>query len=79
MAGVAPGVPARVFFADYGAQPTLALSRRELRGLEVPVAVIDGPAPPGVRARGGDALAGLLPRSRRGGAEDPAAAVRALL
>ena len=77
--GVAADVPARVFFADYGAQPTLALSRRELRGLDVPVAVIDGPAAPGYVRAAGDALAGLLPRSRRGGAEDPAAAVRALL
>ena len=76
---MASDVPARVFFADYGAQPTLPLSRRELRGLEVPVAVIDGPAAPGYVRAAGDALAALLPRSRRGGAEDPAAAVRALL
>jgi len=77
--GAAPGVSARVFFADYGAQATLALSRRELRGIEVPVAVLDGPAAPEHVRAAGDALAALLPHARRGGAEDPAAALMALL
>jgi pimeloyl-ACP methyl ester carboxylesterase len=75
----ATGVPAHVFFADYGAQATLALSRRELRTIEAPVAILDGPAAPEHVRAAGDALAAVLPRARRGGAEDPVAAVRALL
>ncbi|MFN8205271.1 MAG: alpha/beta hydrolase [Solirubrobacteraceae bacterium] len=75
----AAGVPPQVFFADYGAQATLALSRRELRGIAAPVAVLDGPAAPAHVRAAGDALAALLAGARRGGTEDPAAAVRALL
>jgi len=68
----------RAFFADYGGQATLPLSRRELRALNVPAAVLssDG-APAHVRAAA-DALARLLPDARRGGAEDVAASVRGL-
>ncbi|HEY8584078.1 MAG TPA: alpha/beta fold hydrolase [Capillimicrobium sp.] len=69
----------RAFFADFGGQATLALSRRELRALDAPVAILDGPgAPHHVRAAA-DALAALLPGARRAGAEPPADAARALL
>jgi pimeloyl-ACP methyl ester carboxylesterase len=70
---------ARAFFADYGGQTTLALTRRELRGLDVPVAVLDGPDGPAHLRSAADALAGLLPDARRAGAEAPAEAITALL
>ncbi len=74
----APASP-RAFFADFGGQSTLPLTRRGLRGIEVPAAVIDGPAaPPHVRAAG-DAVARLLPGARRRGAEAPAESVRSLM
>jgi pimeloyl-ACP methyl ester carboxylesterase len=69
---------AAAFFADYGGQATLPLTRRGLRGLTVPLVVLDGAeASAHVRAAG-DAVAGLVPAARRGGAEDLAEAVAAL-
>ncbi len=70
---------ARAFFADFGGQATLALARRELRAIAVPIAVLDGPGAPAHVRAAGDALAGRLPSARRGGEEDPADAVRGLL
>jgi pimeloyl-ACP methyl ester carboxylesterase len=70
---------ARGFFADYGGQASLPLSRRDLRAIEVPVAVLDSPhAAPHARAAS-DAVARLLPAARRGGVEDVAQALAALL
>jgi pimeloyl-ACP methyl ester carboxylesterase len=69
----------RAFFADFGGQATLPLSRRELRGLDVPVIVLDGAGAPAHVRAAGDALAALLPAARRGGAEAPAEALRSLL
>lgn len=66
-------------FADYAALASLPLLRRELRRIELPVLVLDGPAPPPRARAAGDALAQLLPRAQRRGAEDPAAAVGELL
>jgi pimeloyl-ACP methyl ester carboxylesterase len=67
------------FFADYGGQATLALTRRDLRGLDVPVVVLDPPrAPAHVRAAG-DAVAALVGGARRGGEEDVVAAVAGLV
>lgn len=75
----AAGVPARAFFADYGAQATLPLTRRELRAIDAPVAVLDGAGALAHVRAAGDALAALVPGARRGGEEDPAAAALALL
>jgi pimeloyl-ACP methyl ester carboxylesterase len=68
---------AAAFFADYGGLATLPLSRRELRAIRAPVAIVDSPhAPRHVRAAG-EALAALLPRARR--EADPVTALRAVV
>jgi pimeloyl-ACP methyl ester carboxylesterase len=67
------------FFADYGGQATLALTRRDLRGLDVPVVVLDPPGAPAHVRGAGDAVAALIPEARRAGEEDPAGALAALL
>src|SRR4051795_11827052 len=65
------------FFADYGGQATLPLARKDLRGIAVPVAIVDSPiAPAHVRAAG-DAVAKLIPDARR--ETDVAATIEALL
>jgi pimeloyl-ACP methyl ester carboxylesterase len=67
------------FFADYGGQASLPVTRRELRALDVPLVVLDPPvAPPHLRDAS-DALAALVPGARRGGEEDALAALAALL
>jgi pimeloyl-ACP methyl ester carboxylesterase len=67
------------FFADYGGQATLALTRRDLRGLDVPIVVLDPPGAPAHVRAAGDAVAALIGGVRRGGEEDPAAALAGLL
>lgn len=53
------------FFADYAGQASWSPSRRELRAIEVPVAVVTGlRAPPHVVAAA-DAVAALVPGARR--------------
>ncbi|MBX5441407.1 MAG: alpha/beta hydrolase [Solirubrobacteraceae bacterium] len=75
----APPAAPRAFFADFGGQSTLPLTRRGLREVEAPVVVLDTPtAPPHVRAAA-DALAALLPDADRGTAADPVGAIRALI
>ncbi len=69
----------RAFFADFGGQATLALSRRELRTLATPLVVLDGPAAPDHVRAAGDALAALVPGARRARAQAPADAIAALL
>jgi pimeloyl-ACP methyl ester carboxylesterase len=65
------------FFADWTGLATLSVSRRVLRGLDAPVAVVTtARAPAHVRAAAA-ALLGLLPRATA--ADDVVAAVRALL
>ena len=66
------------FFADYGGQATLPLSRRDLRAIDVPVAVLDSPAAPTHARAASDAVAKLIPGARRD-APDLAAALSALL
>src|SRR4051812_37375978 len=66
------------FFADYGGQATLPLSRRDLRGLEVPVAVLDSAGAPAHARAASDAVARLVPGARRD-AGDLLAVVSALL
>jgi pimeloyl-ACP methyl ester carboxylesterase len=75
-----PPVPPRAFFADFGGQASLELTRRVLSTIAVPVAVLSTPtAPPHVTAAA-DALARLIPEAiREPEITDPAAAVRALL
>jgi pimeloyl-ACP methyl ester carboxylesterase len=70
---------ARAFFADYGGQATLPLSRGDLRAIAVPVAVLDSPRAAAHARAASDAVARLVPGARRGGAEDVADAVAGLL
>ena len=70
----APGA----FFADYGGLATLPISRRELRAVEVEVAILDGPAARAHNTAASDALVRLLPGARRG-RRDVAAEVSTLL
>jgi pimeloyl-ACP methyl ester carboxylesterase len=70
---------ARAFFADWGGQASLPLSRRELRAIDVPVVVLDSAHAPKHARAASDALANLLGDARRGGGEDVAQAVAALL
>jgi pimeloyl-ACP methyl ester carboxylesterase len=70
----APGA----FFADYGGLATLPISRRELRAVEVEVAILDGPAARAHNTAASDALVRLLPGARRGHG-DVAAEVSTLL
>jgi 3-oxoadipate enol-lactonase len=67
------------FFADYGGQATLPLARRDLRAMSVPVVVLDPPGAPAHVRAAGDAVASLIPDARRGGADDPFAALAELL
>jgi pimeloyl-ACP methyl ester carboxylesterase len=55
----------RAFFADYGAVATWPVGRRELRALDVPVVVLDGPSPPAHVRSAADALIALVPGARR--------------
>lgn len=69
----------RGFFADYAGIATWSVSRRELRTMATPAAVLTGPATPPRIVEAADALAGLLPAATRGADGDIAAAVAALL
>jgi pimeloyl-ACP methyl ester carboxylesterase len=68
----------RAFFADYAAFATWPVGRRDLRALDVPLVVLDGPRPRAHVRAAADALASLVPGARRGGGE-PADAIRDLL
>lgn len=69
---------ARAFFADYGGLASWSPSRRELRAVAAPVAVVTSPyAPPHVVAAA-DAAAGLVPGARRTADGDLARAALAL-
>ncbi len=67
------------FFADYAGQSSWSPSRRELRAVGVPVAVVTGPRTAAHVVAAADAAAGLLPDARRATDGDVVAAVRALL
>jgi pimeloyl-ACP methyl ester carboxylesterase len=70
---------ALAFFADYAGLTSWPVTRRELRALQPPVAIVDTPAaPPHVRA-GGDRLAELVPDARRRSGGDVPAVIRELL
>ena len=66
------------FFADYGGQATLPLSRRDLRALGVPVVVVDSPGASAHARAASDAVASLVPGARRD-VPDVATAVSSLL
>jgi pimeloyl-ACP methyl ester carboxylesterase len=69
----------RGFFADYAGQASWSPSRRELRAIELPVAVVTGPASPAHTVAAADAAATLLPAARRLQDGDAVAAAVALL
>jgi pimeloyl-ACP methyl ester carboxylesterase len=66
-------------FADYGGLATWPVTRGELRGLGMPLAVLTSQAAPGPIVEAADALAGLAPAARRDTGDDVGAAIRALL
>jgi pimeloyl-ACP methyl ester carboxylesterase len=67
------------FFADYAGQASWSPSRRELRAIGVPVAVVTGPDTAPFVVAAADAAAALLPDARRARDGDVVAAARALL
>jgi pimeloyl-ACP methyl ester carboxylesterase len=67
------------FFADYAGQASWSPSRRELRAVGVPVAVVTGPDTAAFVVAAADAAAALLPDVRRARDGDVVAAARALL
>jgi esterase len=69
----------QAFFADYAGLASWPVTRRELRSIAVPVAVVTDPATPAHLVAEADALARLLPDARRSDDGDPLAALRALL
>ena len=69
----------RGFFADYAGQASWSPSRRELRAIGLPVAVVTGPATPAHTVAAADAAATLLPAARRLQDGDAVAAAVALL
>jgi pimeloyl-ACP methyl ester carboxylesterase len=66
------------FFADYAGQASWSPSRRELRALGVPVAVVTGPRTPSHVVAAADALASLVPAARRTSDGEVVAAALAL-
>ena len=69
----------RGFFADYAGQSSWSPSRRELRAIAVPVAVVTGPATAPHVVAAADAIAALMPHARRLLDGDAVAAALALL
>jgi pimeloyl-ACP methyl ester carboxylesterase len=69
----------RAFFADFGGLASWPVTRRELRALTVPVAIVTGSATAPHLTEAADALAALLPAARRRSDGDVTAAVRELL
>jgi len=67
------------FFADYAGQASWSPSRRELRAIGVPIAVVTGPGTPAFVVAAADAAATLMPDARRASDGDVVAATRALL
>jgi pimeloyl-ACP methyl ester carboxylesterase len=67
------------FFADYAGQASWSPSRRELRAIDVPVAVVTGPTSEPHALAAADAVAALLPDVRRSIDGGVVAAARFLL
>jgi pimeloyl-ACP methyl ester carboxylesterase len=70
---------ARAFFADYAGLASWPVTRRQLRALAVPLAVLTGPSAQIHARQAADALAALVPGARRIEDGSPAAVVRELL
>jgi pimeloyl-ACP methyl ester carboxylesterase len=68
----------RAFFADLGGLATWPVTRRQLRAIAVPVAVVTDPMAPPPIVGAADAIAGLIPGARQAVGHDLAAAVRTL-
>lgn len=64
----------RAFFADYGGLASWSPSRRELRAIAVPVALVTGPASAAHVVAAADAAAALIPGARRSSDGDVVAA-----
>ena len=69
----------RAFFADYAGLASWPATRRDLRSIAVPVAIVTGPLTPPHILASADALADLVPDARRSVDGDLGAATRALL
>ena len=69
----------RAFFADFAGLTSWPVTRRELRAMDAPVAIVTGPHSPPHIIVAADALAGLMPAATRAGDGDLVAAARALL
>ncbi|HST39024.1 MAG TPA: alpha/beta fold hydrolase [Conexibacter sp.] len=69
----------RAFFADFGGLASWPVTRRELRAVNVPVALVTRSATPPHLVETTDALAALIPHARRTADGDALAALRALL
>lgn len=67
------------FFADYAGQSSWSPSRRELRAIGLPVAIVTGPDTPAHVVAAADAAAALVPGARRVRDGAVVAAARALL
>jgi pimeloyl-ACP methyl ester carboxylesterase len=67
------------FFADYAGQSSWSPSRRELRAIDVPPAIVTGPSTPPHIVVAADAVAALVPGARRARDGDAVAAALALL
>jgi pimeloyl-ACP methyl ester carboxylesterase len=70
---------AGAFFADYGGLATWPVTRRELRELDAPLAVLTTATAPVHARQAADALASLVPGARRAHAEPPVEALLRLL
>ncbi|MGZ6709827.1 MAG: alpha/beta fold hydrolase, partial [Solirubrobacteraceae bacterium] len=67
------------FFADYAGLASWPVTRRELRSMDLPAVVLTGPGTPAHVVAAADALAALMPASRRADDGDLVAAARTLL
>ncbi len=70
---------AGAFFADYGGVSSWPVARRDLRAIDVPVAVLDPERPSSHGRAAADALAALLPAGERRPGADPVPALLELL
>jgi pimeloyl-ACP methyl ester carboxylesterase len=69
----------RAFFADFAGLTSWPVTRRELRAIDVPAAIVTGPHSPPHIVAAADTLAGLMPGARRRADGDLVSAARALL
>lgn len=70
---------AAAFFADWAGLSTWPATRRELRGIETSLVVLDGEREAPAFGAAADALAALAPNARREPGADPVPALRAMI